>query len=624
MSSTSFSIKDDLKVAYWSEPDDLFMLGFSTLGGADVLGNSAKSWISLSDYVTSVEIDNGTQVEQGVLNYPKAGNCSVSMLGDELSSFVNRSLRAGTFVSVGLRPTDATADMTNTINNPKPSTFTGTNTLWYVSARGAGAASTSAITGGYWVDTITSASASASYTWNVGSLSDVINQGFYALPSTIYTASVYLTSSINDNRSLSIKWYNGAGTLISTSSATTVALTANVETRASVTATAPAGTSYAALHLDTVGSSVIRTVGSTMKMRKAFMDEGSSTLRSYFDGDTPPDYRYGSYWDTNTPDASPSTLVFQQPTLFIGRIKTVDTIYPLEGPAQVSINATDFLEDFLAYNVTSYDLPAYWAASAPFDSYQSILPAFEEYYGSALIDGSSGYQFGLTSSSPSAVMQDLSDPVVLGSDNVSVSNIVNSALDCELGMITMDYDNDFSGSAFYSVLAFHPRNSVYGSNDDLVIFRRNYFSAGNTGSPDAYVNDIQLYSTTNELANKVIATLAWDDAVKVTDKNQDSIDLYGELSTERSLNLWNSYALTLWAKALNEYSPVKYVRSVAGVAATPNTPIGAFAYMKPSDLLNVKFTRTGLSIDESYRIVNVNHSISVDEWNTTVELWKGN
>jgi len=275
MSSTSFSIKDDLKVAYWSEPDDLFMLGFSTLDGADVLGNSAKSWISLSDYVTSVEIDNGTQVEQGVLNYPKAGNCSVSMLGDELSSFVNRSLRAGTFVSVGLRPTDATADMYNYVTNPKPSTFTGSNTLWYVYARGAGYASTSSIIDGYWVDQVTSAGANTTYTWSVGSQSNPTLEGIPVLPSATYTASVYVTSSINDYRSLSIKWWSGAGAYLGSSSSTTVQLVAGVESRHSITAVAPSGASYAALQLDTNGSSVIRTAGSYLKLRKAFMDYGS-------------------------------------------------------------------------------------------------------------------------------------------------------------------------------------------------------------------------------------------------------------------------------------------------------------------------------------------------------------
>jgi len=627
MSSTSFSIKDDLKIAYLAEPNGAFTLGFSVLNGADVLSASDKSWVYLTNYVNSVELENGTQVDQGILNYPKAGTCSISMQGDGLSTFVNRDLRAGTFVSIGLTPTDAPADNAyNTVNNPKPGTFTGTNTLWNVASRGPGGTSSSAITGGYWVDTITAAASTNVYTWSVGSTTDAVNQSSACIPTWTYTASVYLTSSINDSRSFSIKWYDDTGVLLGSSSTTTVTLVANTEVRASVTAVAPATAAYATLNVNTNGSSVIRTLGSTMKMRKAFIDEGSSTLRQYFDGDTPYDYRYGSYWSTGIPDSGESTLVFQQPTLFIGRIKTVDTIYPLEGPAQVNITATDFLEDFLAFNVPTYDIPATMGGVAPFDAYESIETAFQAYLGSIDTSGLNFYVFAVGSVPLSANMQDLSDPVVLGMDNVSVSSIVNSSLDCELGMITMDYDNDFQpGDSFNSILNLHPRNSVYGSKSDLLfLFRRNYYSAGNTNSPDAYINDIQLYSSTNELANKVVASLAWDDTVKVTDKNQDSIDLYGELSTERSLNLWNSFALTTWAKALNEYSPVQYVRSVAGITATPNSAIGAFAYMKPADLLTVQFSHNDLVLNEAYRIVNVAHSITPDEWHTTVELWKGN
>jgi len=548
------------------------------------------------------------------------------MLGDGLSTFVNKGLRAGAYVSVGLKPTDAEPDRDNFVNNPKPSTFSGTNTLWYVSARGAGAASTSAIADGYWVDTVTSASASASYTWNVGSLSDPTNQGIEVLAGETFTASVYVTSSIADSRSFTIKWYNSAGSLISSSSAATITLPANTEVRAEIYGVAPALATYASMDLNTNGSSVIRTVGSTLKMRKALMESGVTAARAYFDGDTPVDFRYGAYWQSGFADESPSTLVFQKPTLFTGRIKSVDTVYPLEGPAQVTINASDVLEDFLAFNVPTWDIPAAMGGSAPFDPIETLQVAFDVFTNYVNADDSWQGVLDYPGSVPfSANMQDLSDPVVLGSDDVSMSNIVNSCLDCELGMITIDYDNDFDGTFFSSHIIFYPRNTVYGTVDAIpTFFRRNYYSVGNINSPDAVINDIQLYSTTNELANKVVATLAWDSAVKVTDKNQDSIDLYGELSTERSLNLWNLFALTTWAKALNEYMPVNYARSVAGISATPGKPIAAFAFMKPSDLLTLQFAHNDLTLNESYRIVNVNHSISVDEWNTTVELWKGN
>lgn len=628
MSSTSFSIKDDLKIAYWAEPDGGFMLGFSILGGTDVLANSNKSWVSLTNYVNSVELENGTQVDQGILNYPKAGTCSISMQGDGLSSFVNRSLRAGAFVSVGLVPTDTVGALprTNSVLNPKPAAFTGDNTLWY----GADRVGSGALVGGYWVDTMSIGNTTYSY-W-IGSDTDAFNQSSEVYGNKQYTASVYLTSSIQDYRAVFINWYDNLGAFISqTTTGVRQSFPANTETRISITATSPAAAQFATFGINggTSGTAAaFRPAGATMKGRKALLEQ-TGTVKDWFDGDTDLGFRKFVKWVGITTDGRNrgiSIQADQQPTLFVGRIKTVDTSYPLEGPAQVTINATDFMEDFTSYSVANYDLPVSIGHAAPFNTYETITPAFDEYYKNATLDYIFDYELSQSYVAPTANLQDFSDPVVFGGDAVSVSTIVNSALDAELGMMFVDYQNYFDGLTVTSTTYLASRNAVYGDNADngLYRWRRPFYSAGNTGSPDAVINDIQLYSTTNELANKVVATLAWDTATKVVDKNQDAIDLYGELSTERSLNLWNAFALNLWAKALNEYSPVKYVRSVAGITATPNSAIGAFAYMKPGDLLTVQFSHNDLVLNEAYRIVNVNHSISVDEWNTTVELWKGN
>jgi hypothetical protein len=46
------------------------------------------------------------------------------------------------------------------------------------------------------------------------------------------------------------------------------------------------------------------------------------------------------------------------------------------------------------------------------------------------------------------------------------------------------------------------------------------------------------------------------------------------------------------------------------------------ALFQPGQIIGVKYNTGNISLDEYYTIVQVNHSIDVNNWITTLELWK--
>ncbi|MCK2219707.1 hypothetical protein MF672_038820 [Actinomadura sp. ATCC 31491] len=112
-----------------------------------------------------------------------------------------------------------------------------------------------------------------------------------------YTLSVYVrpNNAFSAGGNIYVEWRNASDGVISYSNGS-YSLTANVVTRASVTATAPAGAATAQIILDGTNYTVT-TVHATM-----CLIEAGSVLGDYFDGDSP-----SAAWD-GTPGNSSSTL----------------------------------------------------------------------------------------------------------------------------------------------------------------------------------------------------------------------------------------------------------------------------------------------------------------------------
>lgn len=200
--------------------------------------------------------------------------------------------------------TTTTTTRTNVVQNPVPTSFTN-GTRWSVSNRGVGGAGTSTIEGGAFVDRVTTAAADAAYTLRIGTSGQVALSPV-AVAGKTYTASLYVTSSVDDYRGFAIDWLNSSGATIASSNngGLKTFLPAGVEVRLSVTGTAPAGAvacNIAVWTGSTGGTSIIRPVGSTMRARNALMEVSTGVL-DYFDGSVK-----GASW-TGTAHQSESQL----------------------------------------------------------------------------------------------------------------------------------------------------------------------------------------------------------------------------------------------------------------------------------------------------------------------------
>jgi len=133
---------------------------------------------------------------------------------------------------------------------------------------------------------------------------------------------------------------------------------------------------------------------------------------------------------------------------------------------------------------------------------------------------------------------------------------------------------------------------------------------------------IDVALSTEDIPNKVIATLP-DGVTTVTSTNQDMIDLFGENTYNVTVNVFDETDLTKWADALADRNNIKRVSSVKGHGVNELGETTALVGYKPGSFIRVMFERGTTSIDEIFAASRVSHSITVDNWFTTLELWRG-
>ena len=89
-----------------------------------------------------------------------------------------------------------------------------------------------------------------------------------------------------------------------------------------------------------------------------------------------------------------------------------------------------------------------------------------------------------------------------------------------------------------------------------------------------------------------------------------------------SINTTPDGQLVKWADEVFAQSPTKLVNEVSTPAVDRTGTLTNAAFFTPGNLVGVKYARSPLNIDDYYTITKVSHSIDVDNWTTTLELWK--
>jgi len=278
--------------------------------------------------------------------------------------------------------------------------------------------------------------------------------------------------------------------------------------------------------------------------------------------------------------------------LFVGYIDTIDvTYYPL-GPNLIRITAYDIYKSLVNLRITDWDTTALPAGYATTDEVFELI---------ALETG-----VGLSSSSLPTVGRIPAVQI----DNVLVPDVINDAIDVGLAIVWIDQETE--------ELTVIPRpTSSSGTSTTYVV--------GNNHSSDPYhlcLAEINVASDADAVYNSLKVALTSDDTTFVFRKDQDSIDLYGESAIDVSINTTDATELARWATAVYIQAPQKLVSQVVTPAKDRLGDLTAAAVFTPGTLVGVSYTTNQLDIVGYYTIIRVSHEIDVNNWFTTLELWK--
>jgi hypothetical protein len=277
--------------------------------------------------------------------------------------------------------------------------------------------------------------------------------------------------------------------------------------------------------------------------------------------------------------------------LFQGTIDTIDVTYFPDGLNLIRIIGIDKYKNLVNSRFPEFDTTPL-GASATTDEVLELI----------------GIKSGLGVSPNSVDLGGLIPTV--SRQNVVASELINEALQVGLGIVWLDQQT--------SEITYIPRPaSETGTATTYII--------GNNHSNDSYhlcLSEINVFSDADAVYNSLRVTLASDDTETVVLKNQDSIDLYGESAVDVILNTTDATELANWAIEVFSNNPQNLVNRVVTPALDRLGNLTNAAVFTPGTTIGVSYTRDQLNIVGFYTIIKVSHRIDVDNWFTTLELWK--
>jgi hypothetical protein len=277
--------------------------------------------------------------------------------------------------------------------------------------------------------------------------------------------------------------------------------------------------------------------------------------------------------------------------LFQGTIDTINVTYYPDGLNLIRITSVDAYKNLVNTRFPSWDTTPL-GASATVDEVLELI----------------GIQSGL-GISPNSVALDGEIPTVTET-SVLASSLINEALQVGLGIVWIDQDTNN--------ITYIPRPATETGTPTTYII-------GNNHSSDPYhlcLAEINVFSDADAVYNSLRVTLASDDTETVVLKDQDSIDLYGESAVDVILNTTDATELANWAIRVFNNNPENLVNMVVTPALDRLGNLTDAAVFTPGTTIGVSYTRDQLDIVGFYTIIKVSHRIDVDNWFTTLELWK--
>jgi hypothetical protein len=276
--------------------------------------------------------------------------------------------------------------------------------------------------------------------------------------------------------------------------------------------------------------------------------------------------------------------------LFQGTIDTIDVTYLAEGPNLIQITSFDAYKNLVNSRFGVWDTTGLGASATPSEIFELV-----------------GIESGLGLSAASVELSGLIPTV--DETNVLVSSVINEALQVGFGIVWIDQETN------ELVVIPRPANET-GTPTTFII--------GNNHGDDYHLclSELNVFSDADAVYNSLNVTLASDDTISVQLKDQDSIDLYGESAVDVILNTTDATELSLWANRVFTQNPQNLVNQVVTPTIDRLGTLTNAAVFTPGMTVGVSYTNTQLDIVGFYTIIKVSHRIDVDNWFTTLELWK--
>lgn len=282
-------------------------------------------------------------------------------------------------------------------------------------------------------------------------------------------------------------------------------------------------------------------------------------------------------------------------TIFSGYIEDINVGYRVDGPNTIQISALDGHKRLVNKRIPSWDTTGYGASIAPTAQINALATAT-----------------GFTLSAASQTLDGLLPTST--ATNVVANTYLNDALEVGLGILWI---NPQTGEL---ELRRRPLAATGGSTTYVV--GNNHPVPPATNPYHLCMSDIKINSNADNSINSLKVSLSSNSATFVVKKDQDAIDLYGEISKDIDINTTDSTELTRWANAAFSGVPTKHVELVMTPAKDRLGNLTQAAFFTPGTLIGVNYQTDNINIVDYYTIIKTRQSVTVDTWFTTLELWK--
>ena len=150
------------------------------------------------------------------------------------------------------------------------------------------------------------------------------------------------------------------------------------------------------------------------------------------------------------------------------------------------------------------------------------------------------------------------------------------------------------------------------------------YSIGNQHDEPLHLcmSDLEAASDIDAVFNSLKVSLKSDSATSVLVRNTDSIELYGEFALDADLNTTDVTELEDWANAVFNQTQKQLIKSVETPAINRLGNLTHAAVFLPGETIRVNYQTAQLNINQGYTITKVSHRVNVNQWFTTLELWK--